>query len=53
MLRGTSVRRYADGWVVYAADYFDTACLALPAFREAARAAGGTLTTGDIERFRQ
>jgi len=27
MLRGTSVRRFSDGWVVYAADYFDTAPL--------------------------
>ncbi len=26
-LRGTSVRRFADGWVTYAADYFDTAAL--------------------------
>jgi hypothetical protein len=24
-LRGTSVRRFADGWLAYAADYFDTA----------------------------
>ena len=27
MLRGTSVRRFSEGWVVYAADYFDTASL--------------------------
>jgi hypothetical protein len=27
-LRGTSVRRFADGWLTYAADYFDTAALA-------------------------
>jgi hypothetical protein len=26
-LRGTSVRRFADGWVTYAVDYFDTAAL--------------------------
>ena len=26
-LRGTSVRRFADGWMTYAADYFDTAAL--------------------------
>jgi hypothetical protein len=26
-LRGTSVRRFADGWVTYAIDYFDTAAL--------------------------
>ena len=26
-LRGTSVRRFADGWLTYAADYFDTAAL--------------------------
>ena len=30
MVRGTSVRRYADGCVVYAADYFDTAALTPP-----------------------
>ena len=24
-VRGTSVRRFADGWLTYAADYFDTA----------------------------
>jgi hypothetical protein len=30
VLRGTSVRRYADGWIVYAADYFDTAPLGDP-----------------------
>ena len=26
-LRGASVRRFADGWMTYAADYFDTAAL--------------------------
>jgi len=26
-LRGTSVRRFADGWLTYAADYFDTTAI--------------------------
>ena len=52
MLRGTSVRRYADGWVVYAADYFDTAPLADPDIASAAVAAGATITVADILRYR-
>ena len=53
MLRGTSVRRYADGWVVYAADYFDTAPLADPDIQAAGVAAGATITAADIIRYRQ
>lgn len=53
MLRGTSVRRYADGWVVYAADYFDTAPLADPDIQAAAIAAGSTITAADIIRYSQ
>jgi hypothetical protein len=53
MMRGTSVRRYADGWVVYAADYFDTAPLGDPAIVAAAIAAGSTLTATDIIRHRR
>ena len=53
MLRGTSVRRYADGWVVYAADYFDTAPLSDPDIATAAIAAGSTITAADILRYRQ
>lgn len=40
LLRGTSVRRFVDGWAVYSADYFDTAALDDDEVREAARAAG-------------
>ncbi len=53
MLRGTSVRRYVDGWVVYAADYFDTAPLADPDIQAAAVAAGSTITAADIIMYRQ
>lgn len=52
MTRGTSVRRYADGWLVYAADYFDTAPFADPDIQAAGVAAGSTLTPADIARHR-
>jgi hypothetical protein len=52
MMRGTSVRRYADGWITYAADYFDTAVLNDPAILRAATTAGSTLTPADIARYR-
>ncbi|MDX2379872.1 MAG: nuclear transport factor 2 family protein [Acidimicrobiia bacterium] len=52
IVRGTSVRRYADGWIVYAADYFDTAPLADPEIRAASLAAGSALTVDDIVRYR-
>ena len=53
MTRGTSVRRRdADGLVVYAADYFDTASLMDPDVRAAAIAAGSTITADDIARYR-
>lgn len=52
MLRGTSVRRYSDGWVVYAADYFDTAPLADPDIQAAGIAAGATITANDIMKYR-
>jgi SnoaL-like domain len=53
MLRGTSVRRYRDGWVVYAADYFDTAPLADPDIQAAGLASGATITAADILKYRQ
>jgi hypothetical protein len=53
MFRGTSVRRFVDGWIVYAADYFDTAPLADPAISGAGLAAGSTLTAADIARHRR
>jgi hypothetical protein len=53
MTRGTSVRRRdADGLVVYAADYFDTASLMDPEVQAAAIAAGSTITADDIARYR-
>jgi len=52
MVRGTSVRRLSDGWVVYAADYFDTAPLGDPEIQAASRAAGSTITEADILKYR-
>ncbi len=52
MMRGTSVRRFADGWVVYAADYFDTAPLGDPEIQAAGQAAGATLTEADLLKYR-
>lgn len=53
MIRGTSVRRIADGWITYAADYFDTAPLADPSIVAAGVAAGSTITAEDIARHRR
>lgn len=53
MMRGTSVRRFKDGWIVYAADYFDTASLVDRAVQAAGIAAGATLTAADIARYRE
>ncbi len=53
MTRGTSVRRRdGDGLVIHAADYFDTASLADPEVRAAAVAAGSTISTDDVARYR-
>lgn len=52
MFRGTSVHRFADGALIYAADYFDTAELADPAVLAGSRLAGSTLTAADIDRYR-
>jgi SnoaL-like domain len=52
MLRGTSVRRYANGWIVYAADYFDTAPLGDPDIQAAGVASGATITAADINKYR-
>jgi hypothetical protein len=52
MARGTSVRRYGDGMVTYAADYFDTASFADPRVVRASLAAGSTLTKADLQRYR-
>lgn len=52
MTRGTSVRRYRDGLITYAADYFDTAPLAKPEILAAASACGSTIAVDDIVRWR-
>lgn len=52
MTRGTSVRRYADGWVMYAADYIDTATLLAPEVQAASAACGSTITIDDIMKYR-
>lgn len=52
MTRGTSVRRFRDGWTRYAADYFDTATLADPVVLAAATACGSTIGPADIVRYR-
>ncbi len=53
MVRGTSVRRFSAGWLVYAADYFDTAPLGDPEIQAASRAAGSTLSAADLVRHRK
>lgn len=52
MTRGSSIRRYKGGWVVYAADYFDTAPFMDPEIQAASAAAGSTLTIDDIRKYR-
>lgn len=52
ILRGTSVRRYRDGWITYAADYADTAPLGDPEIQAAGVASGGTITATDIIKYR-
>ncbi len=52
MMRGTSVRRFVNGWLVYAADYFDTAALGDPEVLAASQAAGSTITIDDVLRYR-
>lgn len=46
--RGCGVRRYRDGWVVYAADYFDTAPLRSRSTKAVGVAAGSTVTPDDV-----
>ena len=48
IVRGTSVRRFSDGWLVYAADYFDTAPMGDPEIQAASAAAGSTITLDDV-----
>ena len=49
---GFAVRKYKDGWLVYAADYYDVTPLTLPEIGAAAEAAGWTLTEADIMKYR-
>lgn len=53
MTRGTSVRRSCDGYIVYAADYFDTASLFDHEIIAASSAAGSTIGPEDILRHRR
>ena len=52
MFRGTSVRRYRDGFTVYAADYFDTASLMDPEVMAASAKCGSSLTAPDIMKYK-
>ena len=52
MFRGTSVRRYRDGFTVYAADYFDTASLMDPEVMAASAKCGSSLTAADIMKYK-
>ncbi len=51
MSRGASVRRFEDGWMTYAADYFDTAPMLDPDVQAASKAAGSTVTIEDVLRY--
>lgn len=46
--RGCSVRRYRDGWIVWAADYFDTHPLRSAEAMELGKAAGATIDGSDL-----
>ena len=52
MTWGFSVRKFKDGWMVYAADYFDTASLQNPAVQAASTEIGSSITLEDIMRYR-
>jgi len=52
MVWGFSVRKYRDGWIVYAADYFDTASMANPAMQSVGEAIGSSITLEDIMKYR-
>lgn len=51
MSRGASVRRFEDGWMTYAADYFDTAPMLDPDVQAASKEAGSTVTIEDVLRY--
>jgi hypothetical protein len=52
MTWGASVRRFKDGWLVHAADYFDAFPLAREEVMAASQAAGATLGMEDILKYR-
>ena len=52
MTRGTSVRRYRDGWTYHAADYFDTATIMAPEVMAASVECGSQITVDDIMKYR-
>ncbi|MFT5483391.1 MAG: hypothetical protein ACI9GW_002048, partial [Halieaceae bacterium] len=52
MVWGFSVRKCLDGWIVYAADYFDTASRANPAMQSVGEAIGSSITLEDIMKYR-
>ncbi|TDI61856.1 MAG: nuclear transport factor 2 family protein [Alphaproteobacteria bacterium] len=52
MTWGFSVRKFKDGWMVYAADYFDTFPLQKPEVQAAAAQIGSSITLEDIMRYR-
>jgi len=52
MTWGASVRRFKDGWLVYAADYFDAFSMQKPEVLAASSAIGSTITLEDIMKYR-
>ena len=52
MTWGYSVRKFKDGWLTYAADYFDTFPLQNPDVQAAGIAAGSTISMEDIMKYR-
>jgi hypothetical protein len=52
MTWGFSVRKFKDGWIVYAADYFDTFSLQNPEVQAASTQIGSSITMEDIMRYR-
>lgn len=52
MTRGASVRRFHEGFIVHAADYFDVAPFLDPAVQAASTAAGSTISEADILKYR-
>jgi len=52
MVWGASVRRLEDGWIVWAADYFDTAGMQRPSVMDAATKIGSSVTMEDVMRYR-